>query len=625
MSGQNQQISLNFTKNLKWWQATIMIVSILIAAGYAASQGVNLSMNIDLQAKLQGLIDRIDIPVNSSLSGLQKPYDYIVSLVDTYYCMQNGTTGKLDWFSTNKTAVEAAAIGNATVTGWILLKGCTIDTSLTLGNTTIVEANAGEINYYGANGLWFSGQNRTDTLSGPDQPGNYIVDMTSNGVFRAKNCTTGQFDFSSINASIVIQNALNNCPNGGIVHLKAVTYPTWTLGQSYNHGGGWLYPISISLVNNTILEGEGYGTVLRAQTNATVVYGYNLYNVTLRDLRIDGNRTGIPLVSWASGRNDHHNANDIWVDDAKSCNFQNLWCQNAGRSGLHCDGYVDGIIQNCIASGCGYDAIHMGYSVTNMGLMNSTITRCRVYGLNDTRAAIETGSGCFNAHVFDCRLDGTGSSNTVGIDIGGSSTLGYVECASDLLTNFQNAGIYLQPEGVECDLHDSTFSSCNDGITTYANDTNIHHNNFLGTIRYSIFIRSGAYNTQVGCNFFKDCPNTGINEASGASAATISFNTFRNVTTILYKGGTNMVVFGNIGFVTENYVSGTNTTATTVVINHGLAAAATYVFCSFNITGSVSYTYTWTSTATQITVTLTVTSGSLPAAWQCWAEVKYTP
>lgn len=92
-----------------------MIVSILLAAGYAASQGVNVSVNVDLQARVQTIENRLDIPVNSSLSAFLKSNTYMVSLVDTYACFLNGSNAHLIEFLANHTQVMDDALSSASV------------------------------------------------------------------------------------------------------------------------------------------------------------------------------------------------------------------------------------------------------------------------------------------------------------------------------------------------------------------------------------------------------------------------------------------------------------------------------------------------------------------------------
>jgi hypothetical protein len=81
------------------------MIGLTVAGGWAASQGAQVDIKFYLESRLQQIEDRIDIPVNSSLSGLQKEVTDIVSLVDSYACLQNGTTGALTSFSTNQSDI----------------------------------------------------------------------------------------------------------------------------------------------------------------------------------------------------------------------------------------------------------------------------------------------------------------------------------------------------------------------------------------------------------------------------------------------------------------------------------------------------------------------------------------
>jgi hypothetical protein len=164
-------VTLGNLKNLKWWQATIMIVSITLALGYAASQGANVSLSVSLEARIADLeieMNRtqvelnltkgmLEIEVNSSLSGLQKEADYIVCMVDAYACLQNGTKGSLDYYSTNLTKVEEFANGNLTSGGGLIwLKGVQWNTSITLGNNVLViESYQGKLQCFSNQGKGF--------------------------------------------------------------------------------------------------------------------------------------------------------------------------------------------------------------------------------------------------------------------------------------------------------------------------------------------------------------------------------------------------------------------------------------------------------------------------------------
>lgn len=144
--------------NLKWWQATIMVVSILIASGFAAYEGANVNVNVSLDARLQTLEDQVNIPVNSTISAMLKEADYIVSIHNVsgtpYYCLMNGTddrAGRLEFYNTNKTLVQQFAIGNLTTAGGgdIYLKDNTLNTSLAYGATILItESYHGYLSFY---------------------------------------------------------------------------------------------------------------------------------------------------------------------------------------------------------------------------------------------------------------------------------------------------------------------------------------------------------------------------------------------------------------------------------------------------------------------------------------------
>jgi hypothetical protein len=78
---------------------------------------------MSIEESLNALEKRLDTAMNGSPSGLQKPVSYIISLVETYVCLQNGTNGKLEYYSTNTSAVFNAAFGNLTNGGIVLVRG----------------------------------------------------------------------------------------------------------------------------------------------------------------------------------------------------------------------------------------------------------------------------------------------------------------------------------------------------------------------------------------------------------------------------------------------------------------------------------------------------------------------
>lgn len=117
---------------LKQIWVTMLCASILLAsAGFAMYEGVNPNIvNDALQNQISNL-QNLAILENQSIAelnatliqnldaafyALQKPCSYILSITHdgAYYTMQNGTTGGLDYFGNNATALETNADGNLT-------------------------------------------------------------------------------------------------------------------------------------------------------------------------------------------------------------------------------------------------------------------------------------------------------------------------------------------------------------------------------------------------------------------------------------------------------------------------------------------------------------------------------
>ena len=178
-----------------------MIVSILLAAGWAARQGADVSVNVDLDARVSAIEQTLNMPVNSSLSAFRKSNSYLVSLVETYACFQRGSNGSAPEYSTNHTKIIQDCLDNASVSGGsvyvaegsysasVILKtntrlviekgatGITIASVASNANCILDDFNGGVFKYYKngalytqfdyANGtqFWWQGENRTGALA----------------------------------------------------------------------------------------------------------------------------------------------------------------------------------------------------------------------------------------------------------------------------------------------------------------------------------------------------------------------------------------------------------------------------------------------------------------------------
>jgi parallel beta-helix repeat protein len=323
MSQQTQTLSLNFLSKLKWWQATIMIVSILLSAGWAASQGAHINVDVTLQGQIQAIENRLDIPVNSTLSAFIKSNSFIVSQLDQGFCLQNGTNGAyLPPFTTNSSAVIQNGLGNATINGgsvYVAAGQNLYNASVILQNNTrlVIESGAQNVTYscasgaygvvddfqnwiftYYSNGTAYSIFNyATGTLSFPGTGtfGNVVstepnspytftvyIDPNNSSLYDGK-AANGTICWSSTNASQVINNAVNN-------------------GSTFARDG--LYDITNPIIitkNGTSLTGNSWNTNLQrdpAMWDSIIWVGCNstslstecrVDNVFISTLQLDGN------------------------------------------------------------------------------------------------------------------------------------------------------------------------------------------------------------------------------------------------------------------------------------------------------------------------------------------------
>jgi len=121
--------------------------------------------------------------------------------------------------------------------------------------------------------------NRTDVLAYPEQIASYIIfgrDTDGDGVYDivyAKNCTSGQIEFSGTDAAVVIQQAIDALPTiGGTILIKSGIY--------YCND-------DISLKSGVRLVGES----IPRWISATVYYGTRLHFATEKRIKIYGSES----------------------------------------------------------------------------------------------------------------------------------------------------------------------------------------------------------------------------------------------------------------------------------------------------------------------------------------------
>ena len=315
------------------WKAWFMIVTIISAAVVASYYGVNVTMNVDLNTRLSIVEGLLTQPINSTFYTLQKESNYIVSVVKsgatTYYTLQNGTDGTLQWYSTNKTALHVAAAGNLTDGGTIFCKNQTWTNTLTLLNTVmVIESYNGTWRTYSNQGKIMVPQLAADpNTSGWSQTeqgfewyntvedtrkywnGTTIVTFPSIGGGSVANGTytlsqawlvyqsgstwymenqNGAVPFSSTNASLVIANAIGNLTTGR----------TWQ-ETVIMRGNATIYaPITLSDKNYTILDCYQARITLAANSNCNMINAItSTHHITIQGGDWDGNKANQGVVN----------------------------------------------------------------------------------------------------------------------------------------------------------------------------------------------------------------------------------------------------------------------------------------------------------------------------------------
>ncbi len=196
-------------------------------------------------------------------------------------------------------------------------------------------------------------------------------------------------------------------------------------------------------------------------------------------------------------------------------------------------------------------------------------------------------------------------------------------------------GIYIQQSGTETNrgqiwLQNNRFFNEPTAIDSYGNVTSIYSNgnSFTNQTSEAFKIEGVVRNFKsVGdtleggsiTKHFLYVTSTGIINSGVVDDASI-----RNITSTPFMNqGTAAINFGIIeGFVTSNGGSTTNTTATTCIINHGLAGTPNAaITASFNDTGITGYTIT-SVTSTQLIFTI---QGTPTGNYTCYWHAEYHP
>jgi len=327
------------------WKAWFMIITIISAATVASYYGVNVIMNIDLNTRLSMVEGLLTQPINSTFYTLQKESNYIVSVVKsgatTYYTLQNGTDGTLQWYSTNKTALHVAAAGNLTDGGTIYCKNQTWTNTITLLNTVmVIESYNGTLRYYSNQGkfilptlaadpstatfgsemhIWF---NMADMkIKFWDGAAIQVLPSVGGGALNVTIPPT--YTFWKSGSTYYAENSSGDITYGSDAQALIQGRLTAASGQFYLKASTYSLGSSLTPSDNDWLIGEGDATVLSlTASNDEVIYvGSGVNNVQVSNMKLTNssglsNTTGLAFSGY-------------W------CRFEKLWIIDTSV-GVHC-------------------------------------------------------------------------------------------------------------------------------------------------------------------------------------------------------------------------------------------------------------------------------------------------
>lgn len=404
----------------------------------------------------------------------------------------------------------------------------------------------------------------------------------------------GKLEDYSTNASQII--------NFGLANASAIK------GTVFLKSGLYSLDSPILVQSNTCLRGESRdGTILQMQVGLNwtcIIMGASAaypvpttpaYNITVMDLTVDGQ---YPL-------NAKYGSTGMPAE--------------ANQTGIGPRNLVNGLIENCMVINQPWNGIQPYGNCSDLTIEDNWIETFGFLGIEVWGANLAPG-------IVRCEITNNHILNS--LSTGGGIKTEYYVSFSTISSNVINGSGTGITAGMTTFDHDDTYSfntiysSASYGLFamggTYADS-------FIGNIveaaaQRALYASNVANTTFVGNTFQRDNSGSCVDIAASSSNLIISQNYIYGTGTYVTNAGTNIKIYENIGFVTENSISGSNTTATSAVINHGLASNATYAFCYFN--DSAISGYTVTSTSTQITVTI---AGTPSGNWTCYAKVEYRP
>ncbi len=148
--------------------------------------------------------------------------------------------------------------------------------------------------------------------------------------FYAQNGSTGAIDFSGPDAAIVIQEAMMALGDGGKLFLKNGTY---------------VVNSTVRVPSNTVIEGEGWGTIVRVGDFANTEAFKSLEGssgIIFKNFKIDGNKANQTSLTGAM----------INLSESADSLLENMMIDSSADSGIWIASTTDVLVINCRVSNC---------------------------------------------------------------------------------------------------------------------------------------------------------------------------------------------------------------------------------------------------------------------------------
>jgi hypothetical protein len=367
----------------------------------------------------------------------------------------------------------------------------------------------------------------------PAEEASYIVFVGSDGRYYAKNGLTEQIEYSGTDAYSVIQYALDKVANmgGGRVFIKRGVY---VLTNSLRPG------------SNTVIAGEGPGTVLKLGdgTSIVAIYIENASNIVIDSIAFDGNAPN--------------------VGDTQN-NTACLGIRSVGNSS-------NILVVNCFFYNFKSHAIRPDGNTIGFHIYNSVFYNNSFWDIAFCMGGSAAPDG--TAYRFPGSVVGCFFRDTSGVE------LAYTHDVLVMGNYFRNAGIYLD-KSKRAVIIGNTFIDDRYGSFTIQASSSSGNNLIIGnriTGTQGTGIRLECSYNLVAYNYISRGWR-GIQEVSPADYNYI-FNNYvagHSIANIV-KVGTNTIVKDNIGYPTSNSgVATISAGSTRVTVSHGLATTPTKV------------------------------------------------